>query len=476
MRASSARLILAAMLALCCLAPLAATAQAPRPANAIAVKPSTAKSAAPQIHVDLEAGTGRLIDAPNGTTEIFVADPKVVDVRPGSAESLFMFGVSAGHTSVAVLDKDGHPGASFDITVSPSSFAASGANAALARAMPNAGVRVEATPKGLVLTGQVPDAGKADMAQGIARSYLGENQEVENRLTLASPQQVGLRVRIVEMSRTVTNALGINWSALGRLGQVFGEPFRIGLTTAMSTGSGTTGAAGSVGNTLSVGTSNLDALINAMAGDNLARVLAEPNLTAMSGETASFLAGGEFPIPVGQSNNTVTIEFKQYGVALAFVPTVISDHQIRLRVRPEVSQLTQQGAVQIAAGNSTISIPALTVRRADTTVELGSGQSFAIAGLLQYNSATMSNFVPLLGDVPVLGELFRSEGFQRNETELVIIVTPYLVKAVDKQEAFRTPGEGGLMLSDLERMLALRNHDPTAHPARIPGQAGFLMP
>ncbi len=445
----------AALLAMILTAPV--YAQTPHPAG-----PSPRP-----IHVDLEAGTGKLIDAPNGATDIFVADPKVVDVRPATANSLFIFGVAAGHTTVAVLDKDGHAGATYDVMIQPSTFNAGSASAAIARALPGANIRVDAAPKGLVLTGQVTNAGMAETAQGIAHSYLTDGQEVENRLTIGSPQQVGLRVRIVEMSRTVTNALGINWQALASIG-------RFGVTFSTSTGIAAT--TGTPNSSLSLHTPDINALINALATESLVRVLAEPNLTAISGESASFLAGGEFPIPVGQSNNTVTIEFKQYGVALAFVPTVINDHEIRLRVRPEVSELTQQGAVQISAGNNSISVPALTVRRADTTVELGSGQSFAIAGLLQYNATTMANYVPLLGDVPVLGELFRSEGFQRNETELVIIVTPYLVAPVNNPAEFRVPGEGLTQQNDMEIMAVRRAGDTHGQPPRIPGQAGFIMP
>ncbi|MDR3522888.1 MAG: type II and III secretion system protein family protein [Acetobacteraceae bacterium] len=421
------------------------------------------------IHVDLEAGTGRLIETPGGTTDIFVADPKIADVRPSSPTSVFMLGVAPGHTSVAVLDKDGHPGANFDVTVLPSAFNAVGASSAIARALPGSHIHVEAAPKGLVLTGQVLTPGMAETAQGIAHSYLSDGQDVENRLTVASPQQVGLRVRIVEMSRTVSNSLGIDWNISSRLGRAFGQGFQLGLTTSPTASTLTFASSGAA-------TTPLDGLINALATENLARVLAEPNLTAMSGETANFLAGGEFPIPVGESNNTISIEFKQYGVALAFTPTVISDRQIRLRVRPEVSELTQQGAVQIAAGNSTISVPALTVRRADTTIELGSGQSFAIAGLLQYNAQTAANFVPMMGDVPVLGELFRSDSFQRDETELVIIVTPYLVSPVDNPAALRTPGENSVLGGDIDRLIALRqgHSGPPAH--RTAGSAGFVMP
>ena len=164
-------------------------------------------------------------------------------------------------------------------------------------------------------------------------------------------------------------------------------------------------------------------------------LLAEPNLTTMSGEPASFLVGGEFPIPISQQNNAITVVFKQYGVNLSFVPTVMSDGRINIHVRPEVSQLTNQGAVQLSSGNNSISVPALTVRRADTTVEVGSGDSFAIAGLLQETVTHGTSAIPLLGELPILGPLFRSDSFQRNESELVIIVTPFIVRPVSDRLA-----------------------------------------
>lgn len=449
--------------ALTLLAAYAIPANAQTAANHPAANQTGAAQAATIAPLTIEAGTGRMVTVPVDGSDVFVADPKVVDVRPASPGNLFVFGVGPGHTSIAVTDKNGGKAAVFDVTITPSNFAAGEAASAIGRALPMAHINVQASTKGMVLTGQVADARTAEAAQGIAHAFVGDGQEVENRLTVNSPMQVGLRVRIAEMSRNVTNALGINWQALGSIG-------RFGVMLNTATGVSVSTATNS---TLNIGTPDVNALINALAQDNLVRVLAEPNLTAISGESASFLAGGEFPIPVGQANNTVTIEFKQYGVALAFVPTVVSDRQIRLRVRPEVSELTQQGAVQISAGNNSIQVPALTVRRADTTVELGSGQSFAIAGLLQYNASTMASYVPMLGDVPVLGELFRSNGFQRNETELVIIVTPYLIDPVNSPSALHLPGEKVRMKGDVELMLSRRTGRPSGPVA---GDAGFEMP
>ncbi len=212
-------------------------------------------------------------------------------------------------------------------------------------------------------------------------------------------------------------------------------------------------------------------MIEALSQDQLIHLLAEPTLTAMSGETASFLAGGEFPIPISSNGSvgdrTITVDFKQYGVSLAFVPTVLSDGQINLHVRPEVSQLTSDGAVAIGG----IQIPALRVRRAETTVELGSGQSFAIAGLLSDTATMTGNGLPFLGDLPVIGALFRSDGFQRQETELVIVVTPYLAGPVSDPRAISAPTDSWRPPNDAERLLLLRQSGSTA----VPSPAGFVV-
>jgi len=194
----------------------------------------------------------------------------------------------------------------------------------------------------------------------------------------------------------------------------------------------------------------------------------------------SFLVGGEFPIPVAQQNNSTSIEFKQYGVSLAFIPTVSSAGRINMKVRPEVSALSSQGAVVLSAANSSIQVPALTVRRAETTVDLASGQSFAIAGLLQDSTQLNGSAVPFLGEIPIIGALFRSDGFQRNETELVIVVTPYLVRPASGPDTLKLPTDGWRPPSDLERVLQLRQSArpqpaAAAAPVHIPGDAGFIV-
>ena len=337
-------------------------------------------------------------------------------------------------------------------------------------------------PKGLLLTGSVDCPADAVRAVSILKSFLTEGQTVENQLSVHAATQVNLRVRIIEMDRSVARSLGVNWQAVGTAGRAAGA-FATNYALPAS-------GVGALSGLLGVGTKDVNAFVDALAQDNLARVLAEPNLTVLSGEQGSFLVGGEYPIPVAQQNQTTTIEFKQYGVALRFVPTVLSDGRINLHVAPEVSQISTQNAVQVsggtAAGTSTASgssgassltVPALTVRRAETSVELGSGQSFALAGLLQDNVTNNVTSVPLLGDLPVIGSLFRSTAFQRQETELVILVTPYVVRPVDDQAALHTPGEGYAAPNDFERLLQLRQTGAVhaAAAARIPGEAGFIV-
>ena len=405
---------------------------------------------------------------------MFVSDPKIAEVRPASASSLFLFGVAAGRTSVAALDAQGKTIRLFQVTVRPTSFGAAEATDQIAHARcPGSNVKIEAQPKHLLLHGRVATPADAQAASTTATAYLGEGQSLENRLRVNQQLQVGLRVRIAEMSRSVTRALGVNWSAMGEVGKI-AVNFASQNPIASAVGSVT----GSLTSNYHSGSTNINNLIDALAGDNLIHVLAEPNLVAMSGETASFLVGGEFPIPVSQQNNTITVDYKQFGVSLSFVPTVLSEDRIRLHVRPEVSELSATGAVSVTQlGGASISIPALTVRRADTTVELGSGQSFAIAGLLQDTTNDTVSALPGLGELPILGALFRSDSFLRQETELVIIVTPYIMRPVNDPTALRLPTDGFRTPNDLERILLLRQTGIGSAEAgeRVPGQAGFVV-
>jgi pilus assembly protein CpaC len=332
-----------------------------------AVAAVTAADHAPLL---LEAGTGRVVSLRAAAANVFVADPKIAEVRPASAASLFVFGVAAGHTTVAALDSGGHTIAQYDVTVQPSAFGAMQAQSMISRLVAGSRVKVEPQAKGMLLSGVVGSAADAAQAVAIAKGYLNDTQTVENQISITSPIQVTLRVRVAEISREVIRNLGVNWqnlSSIGRIGLVPALTFNIN-NNALSCG---VSSGGSAGQAVCPG-SNFNGVIDALAQDNLARILAEPNLTVMSGQSASFLVGGQFPIPIEQQNNAISIEYKSFGVSLTFLPTVYSDGRINLHVAPEVSKLSNQNSVQIAAGSSTLVVPSLTVSRAETTVELGS--------------------------------------------------------------------------------------------------------
>ncbi|WP_428390436.1 type II and III secretion system protein family protein [Lichenicoccus sp.] len=434
--------------------------------------------AAPRQAITLQAGIGRIVNLPAPAASVFAADPKIVEVRPASATSLFLFGVAPGRSTVAAMTHAGRAIEQMDVTVVPSGYAASATVSQLATAMPGAQVTAMPAGHGIVLNGEVDTPIQAERASAAAGSNLGKDETLDDRMTVRHSVQVNLRVRVLEMSRSLTRDLGVNWQAMANLGAKFGTlNFASALPLLNAATSTLTGS-----NNFNTASRPVDVntLVDALAQDQLVHVLAEPNITAMSGESASFLVGGEFPIPVAQFGDTISIEFKQYGVSLAFVPTVLDDGRINLHVRPEVSQLTTQGAIQLQSGTNTIQIPALQVRRAETTVELGSGQSFAIAGLLQDSLSMTGNNVPFIGDLPILGALFRSDNFQRNQTELVILVTPYLVRPATSPAAFTEPDKGWRPPNDIERILLLRQAAlgkdvGQADPPTVPGDAGFIV-
>ena len=427
----------------------------------------------------LEAGSGKIVRAGRPIANLFAADPKVAEVRPASTTSVFVFGVAAGRTTIAAFDDAGEIITQYDVVVRPSAYGSGEAKRMATAALPGGNVEYESTPNSMSITGRVATPADAERAAAIAKSMAGEKQTLDNRLAVDLPVQVNLRVRIAEISREVTRQLGINWAALGSIG-------RIGVSAFLGSNLSSTNAQPGQFGINSVSGRSANAILDLLAEDNLVTILAEPNLTARSGETASFLAGGEFPVPVagggaGVGNTpVVTVQFEPYGVSLAFVPTVLSSDRISMRVRPEVSELTTTGAVSVPlTGSSTVTIPGLTVRRAETTVELGSGQTFAIAGLLSKSFNTTMTGLPYLGELPVLGPLFKSDSFLRDESELVILVTPYLVKPVSVASTMHTPMDGFTPPNDIDRNLFLRQRGQTDGgtdtDGRQLGDAGFLL-
>lgn len=415
----------------------------------------------------LRRGAGRIIRLTGPAANVFVADPKVAEVHPAGPTTLFVFGVGAGRTTIAALGPDGQLLAAYDVTVQPSAFSAHSAAAEIARLVPAAHVRVQAQPKGLLLTGWVGTPAEAAQVVAIAQGFLDSGQALQNQITVRASTQVTLQVRIVQMSRSLSNKLGVNWTALGNLGTIGTLP-ALGLTL--------NGGVAALNGTLSRGLSIAGAL-DALASDGLLRILAEPNLTVISGQPASFLVGGEIPVPVPGQNGQVTVEYKNYGVSLKFQPTVFTDGRINIHVAPEVSEPSTTSTVAITAANQTFQVPSFNVSRAETTVQLGSGQSFAIGGLLQDVLNDGANGIPNISNVPILGALFRDDQFTRSQTELVIIVTPYIVRPVDSIRQLQTPDENYTAPSDLQRLLFMRQVGTPKRwqRVRVPGDAGFMV-
>lgn len=426
---------------------LAATV-APAPATA---QPSAYTSGAyrPSNNVLLSIGEGQMVSLPRSVASVWTSNPSVADVYVNSPHQMNLFGKGSGQATIIATAADGSVvyGANVHVSQNVSSI-----NEVLHAAMPDANITVTPVGQVAVLNGTVASPEDAAQAQALVLGLLnpgkkaGDALDIQpvNRLKVATPLQVTLKVRIAEVNRSMLKTIGVNLLSTDNTGGFnFGVAQGGGIYLPAPGGDGK--GAGTVirnalGSTLNASGKlfglNLLATLDLAQTDGLVSTLAEPTLTALSGETASFLAGGEFPIPVSQGNQAVTIEYKQYGVGLAFTPVVLADGRISMRVRPEVSELSDAGSVNLNG----YKVPALTTRRAETTVELGSGQSFMIGGLLQNHNSNSINKAPFLGDVPILGTLFRSTSYQRNETELVIIVTPYLVRPVSNRLALPTDG------------------------------------
>ncbi|PIW27051.1 MAG: pilus assembly protein [Rhodospirillales bacterium CG15_BIG_FIL_POST_REV_8_21_14_020_66_15] len=413
-------------------------------------------------NIRMEVNKGRLVRLTRPASTVFIADPRIADVQVKSPSLVYLFAKAPGETTLYAVDQGERVLANVDITVDHN---LSRLRDAIAKLAPDHDVRVDSVDGALVVDGVVASASKAEDIRRLAASFAGTPENVINRLGVDAPNQVNLRVRVAEVARDVDKQLGFNWSAIGSIGA-----FAFGIATANPF------AANVITQTLTVDpgrfsagggrfTFDVNGVIDALEEEGLVTVLAEPNLTAMSGETASFLAGGEFPILVPEGDNRVVIEFKEFGVSLAFTPTISGDSRINLHVRPEVSQLSNTNAVTL----NNFQVPSLTTRRAETTVELGSGQSFAIAGLLQNNVTHSISEFPGLGDVPVLGTLFKSDRFQREESELVIIVTPYIVKPTPTRR-LAAPTDGYQAPHDIERIIGGstgRHADAPAKPKTV---------
>ena len=397
-------------------------------------------------------GKSENIRTSNGFNDVIVGDPEIADVMPLTDRTLSVLGRKVGLTRISVYGEGKQLVGVFDVEVSHDTHAIA---AAIRSQYPDAKVRVTTVNGRIMLSGIVPDAVTLDKALQFAKQF---SPDVINSMSVAAPQQVLLEVRFVEASRNAGRELGVQWEAVGN--NIVAAAGTAGVL------SGTTPFGAVLGRLVDRGV-KVDAMISALEQRGVARRLAEPNLVALSGDTASFLAGGEFPFPVASQLNQITIQFKKFGVGLAFTPTVLSKGLINLKIEPEVSQLDPTNIVQV--GN--ISVPSLIVRRASTTIELRDGQSFAIAGLLQSTSSTAADQLPWIADVPVLGSLFRSASFQKRETDLVIIVTPRLVRAARPGDLLRTPLDATTPPNDNDLFLHGKHEMSASDIRRIYGAA-----
>ncbi len=438
----------------------------------------------PASDINLSIGRGQLVTVSGTMADVFVANDSIADVQVKSARQLYVFGKAGGETTVYASNAAGDVIWSANIRVGSN---IDSVDQMLNLAMPDAKIAVSTMGTGtFLLTGTVASPEDAAEAQRLVQAFVGKDANVITRLKMATPLQVNLRVKFAEVSRTLVRSIGTNLSSIdGSSGFQFGigqgrnfaRTHYAGPGQALGTGSqlkiqvpdpnnpgGFVEVDGSSVNPISVGSTlagagrlfGLDLLGALDLGETLGLVtsLSEPNLTALSGETADFLAGGEYPIPISQGLGTTSVEYKKFGVSLAYTPTVLSNGRISIRVRPEVSELSSQGSITLNGFN----VPALTVRRAETTVELGSGQSFMIAGLMGNAAQNTVKKLPGAGDLPIIGSLFRSTNFQKGETELVIVVTPYLVNPVDGSD-IKLPTDGFQNPNDIQRLFGNMEND-----------------
>ena len=463
---------------------LASLAAAP-----LATVPATTANAQgvvrPSQDLALSIGRGELVNVPGAMADVFVANDSIADVQIKSQRQLYVFGKAGGITTVYASNAAGDVIWSANVRVGSN---IDSIGQMLTLAMPEAKIATATMGSNTVLlTGTVAAPEDAAEAQRLVEAFVGEGTNVISRLKMATPLQVNLHVKFAEVSRSLVREIGGNLTSIdGSSGFRFGVgtgrqlatgtyntggPLGVGrniqnptqqiidpvtgeVTTISGPGIATSGSGATLGGLGRLFGLDLLGALDLAERSGLVTTLSQPNLTALSGETAEFLAGGEFPIPISQGLGTTAIEYRKFGVSLAYTPTVLANGRISIRVRPEVSELSSQGSVTLNG----FQIPALTIRRAETTVELGSGQSFMIAGLMSNNAQQTLDKAPGAGDVPILGNLFRSRSFRKGETELVIIVTPYLVKPVDGND-IRLPTDGFRAANEAQALIGYQESD-----------------
>ena len=459
-------------------AAMLAIAAAGAPAAAASIEPQvshvrTAAADATSRFVALGIGKSMVVDLPSDVKDVLVSNPAIANAVVRSARRAYLIGVAIGQTNIYFFDADGRQIAGFDIAVKRD---LNGLRDALKQLLPDEDVKVEGVNDGVMLSGSVANAAESQQAVDVATRLVGDISKVVNALTIRGRDQIMLKVTVAEVQRSVIKQLGINLS--GSLG--YGNSVINFNTSNPFSANGQALSSTAIGAQFGPPTGNsVAATLQAMERAGVLRTLAEPNLTAISGESASFLAGGEFPVPGGfvcdstTHNCQIEVQFKKFGVGLNFTPVVLSGGRISLKVMSEVSEVTSDNELilqQAVSANSSasVTIPGIKTRRAETTVEIPSGGSLAMAGMIQEQTKQQINGLPGLMQLPVLGALFKSRDFINNTTELMVIVTPYLVHPTTRRD-LSLPDDGFADASDPATILLGRLN-------RIYGSAGHVEP
>lgn len=421
---------------------------------------------------ELGVGLGRsvVVNLADEVADVLVSNPEIADAVVRTQHRVFVLGNKVGQANLVLFSRSGRELASFSLRVEPDT---SDLAKLIRRAIPNSNISAESLNGNIVLSGTARNTADAQRAADLAARFSGEGvtaSKILNMIAVEGEDQVQLKVTVAEVERSIVKQLGVDLSGSIAIGNITGS-FNSAATFPVNSSIVSQAVAGAG---YSVGNTTVSASIQALQRDGIIRTLAEPTLTAISGENASFLAGGEFPVPVGQDNNKVTLEFKKFGVGLDFTPVVLSGGRISLRVKTEVSELSNDGAIT----TNSITIPGLKVRRAESTLELPSGGTLVMAGLLKESYKQSVNGIPGLMQLPVLGSLFKSRDFLRQQTELVVFVTPYVVKPVAASKLVR-PDKNLVPASDSETVFLNRLNkifrkpgNPKAGPYY--GQVGFI--
>ena len=397
----------------------------------------------------LGIGKSVVIDLPRDIKDVLVADPKIANAVVRSAQRAYIIGAAVGQTNIVFFDSAGQQIAAYDIAVKRD---LNGVRAALKQTLPNADIQIEGVGDGVMLSGSVSSPIEAQQAGDLAARLAGGADKVVNSIAVRGRDQVMLKVTVAEVARNIIKQMGIDLSASMNYGTAVVKFDNANPFTALGRPLNNNGTTAGFGGT--PGAPSVQATIRAMESAGVIRTLAEPNLTAISGESATFIAGGEFPVPAGYSCDPVThvcttqISFKKFGISLNFTPVVLAEGRISLRVMTEVSELSNDNSFTItqAVGNS-LTVPSIRTRRAETTLEIPSGGAMAMAGLIQEQTKQAINGLPGLSQLPVLGSLFRSRDYVNSQTELMVLVTPYIVRAVAQKDLSR-PDDGFADASD----------------------------